>query len=114
MPCPDASPPPLAPCHPAGAADDEAELNGSSHTANFVMRFPGCKKQCSVSFESVKAGLTQVSISERECVSACIQKRVYSKACVSACIQKRTRLTSYQPDHPSGIRNSRLEVKLGT
>ena len=31
-------------------ADEIAEIDGSKGDANFVMRFPDCKKQCTVSF----------------------------------------------------------------
>jgi hypothetical protein len=39
-------------------ADEIAEIDGSKGDANFVMRFPGCKKQCTVTFTEVK-GLTR-------------------------------------------------------
>jgi len=35
-------------------ADEVAEVDGSKGEANFVMRFPDCKKQCTINFMDVK------------------------------------------------------------
>ena len=35
-------------------AEDVAEVDGSKGDANFAMRFPDCKKQCTITFDEVK------------------------------------------------------------
>ena len=46
-------------------ADEIAEIDGSKGDANFVMRFPDCKKQCTVTFTDVK-GVTREEYTEED------------------------------------------------
>ena len=46
-------------------ADEIAEIDGSKGDANFVMRFPDCKKQCTVTFTDVK-GVTRDEYTEED------------------------------------------------
>ena len=46
-------------------ADEIAEIDGSKGDANFVMRFPDCKKQCTVTFTDVK-GVTRDTITAED------------------------------------------------
>ena len=46
-------------------ADEIAEVDGSKGDANFAMRFPDCKKQCTVTFTDVK-GVTRDTITAED------------------------------------------------
>ena len=46
-------------------ADEVAEIDGSKGDANFAMRFPDCKKQCTVTFTDVK-GVTRDEYTEED------------------------------------------------
>ena len=46
-------------------ADEVAEVDGGRGDANFAMRFPDCKKQCTVSFTPVK-GVTRDTITAED------------------------------------------------